>query len=66
MLTAAAPVSIKTEMEIGRQVWPPGQGKERRGWGASLINSNPDSSLELPLARGALSSQLTQICRLGD
>lgn len=31
MPTAAAPVLIKTEMEIGRQVWPPGQGEE--GWG---------------------------------
>lgn len=36
MLTAAAPVSIKTEMEIGRQVWPPGQGKEGLRMGGIL------------------------------
>lgn len=51
MPTAAAPVSINTEMEIGRQVWPPGQ--ERKGWGggASLIGTTPTPSLELPLAK---------------
>ena len=36
MPTAAAPVSINTEMEIGRQVWPPGQGKEGLGVGGVL------------------------------
>lgn len=39
--------------------------RERRG-GEALINSDPDPSLELPVARGTLSSQLTQTCCFSD
>lgn len=42
---------------MGRQVQPP-----QRKRGESLINLDPDPSLELPVARGTLSSQLTQTC----